>query len=173
MMLDEADAKLNIIVDLIPKGCSNRPGTKIQPSFITIHNTANRAPGADALAHARYLKGPDARRREVSWHYTVDDTRCVKHLPLSEMGWHAGRRGNERSIGIEVCESEGIDQEAAFDRACLLAAVLARRFGIRPGNIVTHKRWTGKNCPKVILHSPGGMHGFVERATAFLAVISA
>src|SRR5438045_4205819 len=90
MTIDEALQRLNISMDLIPRTNSNRPGTAITVAYITIHNTDNANRGADALAHARYVKGADARQRRVSWHFTVDDQRCVRHLPLSEMGWHAG-----------------------------------------------------------------------------------
>lgn len=39
MTQDEAYERLNIEIDLIPTGSSNRPGTRIQPTYITIHNT--------------------------------------------------------------------------------------------------------------------------------------
>jgi hypothetical protein len=173
MTQDEAFEQLNIIVDLIPAGSSNRPsslpgGDKIQPSFITIHNTANASKGADALMHAKYVKGPDARARKVSWHFTVDDKRCVKHLPTNEKGWHAGA-GNSKSIGIEVCENKGIDEDAAVERASLLAAVLMFALNIPPDRIVSHQHWTGKDCPHIILRRPGGFNALREQAADFLS----
>lgn len=173
MTQDEAFERLNIIVDLIPAGSSNRPGSlpggqKIYPSYITIHNTANASKGADALMHARYVKGPDARARKVSWHFTVDDKRCVKHLPTNEKGWHAGQ-GNSKSIGIEVCENKGIDEEAAVERASLLAAVLMFALSIPSERIVSHKNWTGKDCPHIILRRPGGFDAFRKQASDFLS----
>ena len=36
--------------------------------------------------HARYLKGADARQRQVAWHFSVDDRQCVQSLPLHERG---------------------------------------------------------------------------------------
>jgi|GEM_PF-1912079 len=168
MTQDEAIQKLNITVDLIPQGSSNRPGTKISPTHITIHNTSNNAKGADALMHARYVKGPDARSRKVSWHFTVDDTRVVKHLPTNEKGWHAGG-GNSSSIGIEVCENKGIDQEAAIDRAALLTALMMLAYRIPRENIRSHQSWTNKDCPRVILRRPGGFEAFRDRAAGYLA----
>lgn len=47
---------VNIIQDFIPVGANNRPGYAMTPLYITVHNTANTAVGADAAAHARYLK---------------------------------------------------------------------------------------------------------------------
>ena len=56
MTLEEAFRKLNIVQDFIPPTHSNRPGTRLRPTHITIHNTDNTNPGADARAHARYVK---------------------------------------------------------------------------------------------------------------------
>ncbi len=143
---------LNLEIDYISESNSNRPGTKITPKFITIHNTDNDNRGADARAHARYIKGSDARERQVSWHYTVDDQRSIKHLPVNEKGWHAGSsKGNNQSIGIEICMNEDIDQEAANRRAATLAAILMYDLDIPLDNVVTHKHWTGKNCPRLLL----------------------
>jgi N-acetylmuramoyl-L-alanine amidase CwlA len=61
MQIDEAYAELNIVQDLIPIGNSNRPGTKLVPTGITIHNTDNPNKGANAAAHAKYQKGAVGR----------------------------------------------------------------------------------------------------------------
>lgn len=167
MTYDEAIRKLNIKVDLIPAGKSNRPGTRITPTHITIHNTANSDPGADAAMHARYVKGPDARRRKVSWHFTVDDRQVFKHLPSNEKALHAGS-GNGRSVAIEVCENRGIDMAACIDRAALLTAVMMEAYNIPRERVVPHKAWTGKNCPRVLLREPGGFDAFRDRAARWL-----
>ncbi len=166
MRLEEAFERLNISLDLIPVGSSNRPGTRLQPTHITIHNTANAAQGADALMHARYVKSADARARQVSWHFTMDDKRCVKHLPTNEVGWHAGR-GNSKSIAIEICEHQGIDQNQANERASLLAAVLMFQLNIPLEHIVTHQSWTGKHCPHVLLGQQGGFEAFRRKVADF------
>jgi hypothetical protein len=171
MTQEEAIQKLNITVDLIPSGNSNRPGTRISPTHITVHNTANAAAGADAAMHARYVKGPDARARKVSWHFTVDDRRVFKHLPTNEKGWHAGG-GNSRSIGIEVCENKGIDKAAVADRAALLTALMMLAYGIPREKIVPHKFWTGKDCPRVLLRQAGGFDAFRDRAAHYLEELS-
>jgi hypothetical protein len=167
MSLEEVYERLNISVDLIPHGSSNRPGTPLHATYITIHNTANTDPGADAAMHATYVKGADARRRKVSWHFTVDDTRCVKHLPTNEVAWHAGA-GNTQSIGIEVCQHQGIDKAEAITRASLLTAVLMSFYGIDSEHIVPHHFWSGKDCPEVILREPGGFDAFRRQAQDFL-----
>ena len=163
MTLAEARAKLNLEEMILPAGSSNRPGTRITPTHITIHNTANSDRGADARMHGNYMRGADARRRKVSWHYSVDDKRCIKHLPHGEMGFHAGR-GNGVSLGIEVCQNSDGDRDKATERAALLVAVLMHDLGIRDvGKVVTHNSWTGKDCPAVILHRfQGGFTRFRE-----------
>jgi len=166
--LQEAFDRLNVSLDLIPPGSSNRPRHLLQPTHITIHNTANASPDADALMHARYLKGAEARARQVSWHFTVDDKRCVKHLPTIEVGWHAGQ-GNTVSIGIEICEHQGIDQARANERAALLTAVLLFQLNLPPEHVVPHRFWTGKHCPHTMLDEAGGFERFHAQVRQFLA----
>lgn len=143
---------LQIIQDFIPKGNGNRPGYAMKPEYITIHNTANTSKGANALMHARYVKNPSTA---TSWHFTVDDTRAVQHLPLNENGWHAGDgahgTGNRKSIGIEVCENSDGNFEKAFDNAAQLVAKLMKDTGIPITKVVPHKHWSGKQCPRRIL----------------------
>lgn len=150
---------MNILVDMIPTGASNRPGLKIKPTHITIHNTANGGKGADALMHAKYLKGKDAQERQVSWHYTVDEKRIVKHLPTLEKGWHCGK-GNHFSVGIEICEYAGIDQKKANENAAELVAHLMDVLDIPIQNVVPHQYWTGKYCPHLLLDQKGGFEEF-------------
>ena len=163
MQLDQAWRQLNLVQDFIPAGSANRPGKRLAPTAITIHNTDNAAPGANAAAHARYVKGADARARQVSWHFTVDDTAVFQSLPTNEVGWHAGG-GNASSIGIEICMHQGMNEQAAYERAALLTAVMARQHGISVVNgIVQHHHWTGKNCPRVLRSRSNGWTGFLQR----------
>lgn len=135
---------------LLPKGRKyGRPGYAMKPTSVTIHNTAN--PGADAEAHARFLEAG----RAISWHYTVDADTIVQHLPDNEQGWHTGtHEGNTSSIGIEVCEYAKTAtgkklQTQAEDNAAWLAARLMHEHGLP--SLRTHKSWSGKQCPRVIL----------------------
>lgn len=172
MTLEEAFARLKVQIDQLPAGVSNRPGTRIRATHITIHNTGNADAGADALMHAQYLKGPDARARQVSWHFTVDDTRCIKHLPTNEKAWHAGP-GNNTSVAIEICEHAGIDKTAAIERASLLTAVLMQALAIPSERVVPHQFWTGKDCPHVVLREAGGFDAFRGRAADHLDELTA
>ena len=47
---------MDYIEDLIPKGSVNRPCEPCSMQYITVHETANKARGADAKSHAKYLK---------------------------------------------------------------------------------------------------------------------
>lgn len=158
--------RLGLRQGLIPADATNRPGTPLRPAAITVHNTANRSPGAHAEMHRRYLLGTDAREREVSWHFTVDDTEAIQHLPRDEVGWHAGRLANAASIGVEICEHQGIDQDAADDRAALLVALLMTEESIPLAGVRSHRSWTGKDCPRVLLQTPGGWERFLARVAA-------
>ncbi|MCY8515897.1 N-acetylmuramoyl-L-alanine amidase [Bacillus atrophaeus] len=140
-----------IIQDIIPKGNNNRPGYSMNPTYITVHNTANTAAGANAKMHARYVKNPDT---PTSWHFTVDDKEIYQHLPLNENGWHAGDgngSGNRQSIGIEICENADGDFEKAVANAQWLIKKLMKEQGISLANVVPHKHWSGKQCPRKLL----------------------
>ncbi|MCM3761150.1 N-acetylmuramoyl-L-alanine amidase [Alkalihalobacillus oceani] len=142
---------MQIRQDFIPASNRNRPGTRIIPTHLTIHETANRSRGADALTHARYVKGEDAQNRQVSWHYTVDDQYIIQHLPNHELGWHAGSEGNRQSLGIELCVNSDGDFEQTKRHAQWLIARLMRELSIPIDRVVTHQHWTGKNCPAILL----------------------
>ncbi|MGY2811971.1 peptidoglycan recognition protein family protein [Bradyrhizobium sp. USDA 4506] len=166
MNLDTAQLKLNIVQDYVPVGNSNRPGTQMAATSITIHNTDNDSPGANAAAHARYMKGPDAQMRKVSWHFTVDDRFVYQSLPTNEVAWHtATREGNATSIGIEICMNADLGNvDACYDRAALLTAWLAYRLGIHvPSGVYQHHDWSGKDCPRVLRHKENGWSDFLAR----------
>jgi len=169
MQLDKAFEELNIVQDFIPVGNSNRPGRKLTPSSITIHNTDNDSKGANAAAHAKYQKGADARRRKVSWHFTVDDKNVFQSLPTNEVGFHAGTgEGNRTSLAIEICMNSDLNVPAAYKRAALLTAVLAFQNKIKvPSQIVQHHHWSGKNCPRVLREKPNGWKDFLAQVKQF------
>lgn len=172
-------AELNLTIDHIPEGRPNRPGSPLRAKYITVHNTANPAKGADAEAHARFVKQSGyyllaGRKSYVSWHYTVDDDSVVRHLPLNEVGFHAGsREGNASSIGIEICMNAGIDQPRAFDRAAKLIACLCFDMGLDPASAVKpHLHWSGKACPALLLDKGkigATWQAFIDRIVALEA----
>lgn len=169
----ELGALLNLSEELIAAGRPNRPGTRIKPSFVTLHNTSNANAGADASAHSRFVRNTGfymlkGKQNWVSWHYTVDDGRVIKHLPPNEKAFHAGP-ANSVSVGIEVCMNQGIDRQAADLRAARLAAVLLFDFGLTASALRTHKSWTGKACPTLLL---GHWSSFVSQVEQIRASIT-
>lgn len=166
------DAGITIRQDLIPAGRKNRPGGTDSDKYITIHETGNFAKGADAAAHAAYLKSDAAVKAQMSWHYTVDDHAVVQHIPDGEKAWHAGDGangpGNSQSIGIEICVDAGGDFAQAKRNAAALVRLLMKEHGIGLGNVVQHHHWNGKDCPHTIRHTAGGWDAFlrlVEKST--------
>ncbi len=154
---------MRIIRDYIPNGRRNRPGHTLNAKYITIHDTGNSAKGADARNHARYLKTADVI---ASWHFTVDDGEIVQHLPLNEIGWHAGDGasgpGNRQSIGIEICMNADGDRTKAEKNAAALVARLLKELDLPISAVKQHYDWTRKNCPQVIRARPGGWDGFIS-----------
>ncbi|WP_282062887.1 peptidoglycan recognition protein family protein [Bacillus pumilus] len=143
---------VKIIKDFIPKGNRNRPGNYMKPLYIKVHNTANTKKGADAANHASFVKRSSTA---VSWHFTVDDKVIYQHLPLKENEWHAGDgrgTGNMKSIGIEICENADGNFEKAVENAQWLIRKLMTEQGIPLANVLPHKRWSGKNCPRKLLN---------------------
>ena len=169
LRLDRAYAELNIVQDFIPVEHANRPGKRLLPTAITIHNTDNVGLSANAAAHAQYLKSDDARKRKISWHFTVDDRNVYQSLPINEIGRHTGsKKGDAASIGIGICMNVDLDVPAAYRRAALLAAVLSFQNGIKlPKRIFQHYDWSGKNCPRVLRDAPNGWQDFVSQILRF------
>ncbi len=133
------------IQDFIPKGRINRPGTANSCRYITIHDTGNKSPGADAAAHAKYIK---SLNEKTSWHYTVDDEYIYQHLPDGEKSYHTSdKEANESSIAVELCVNQDGDIAKTVDNAVLLVRGLMKNHGVPAENIKRHKDWTGKNCP--------------------------
>jgi N-acetylmuramoyl-L-alanine amidase len=153
----------------VPANHEIRSHLPMTPRYTTIHETANRAPGADAEMHARYMLTQDAISREVLWHFTVDSNRVIQHLPTNEVGWHAGDGyngvGNRQSIAIELCVNADGDFEATQRLAAKLVADLIEStpsLAPFPDCVVQHNRWSGKNCPTIIRSTPDGWSRFLS-----------
>ncbi len=147
----------DIIQDFIPIGRKNRPGLFMMPQWVTIHDTGNRNPGAGAIAHGNYLKTDAAANAPVSWHFTVDDSVVVQHLPLDEVGWHAGDgyggKGNRESIGIEIAMNQDGDRAQAEENAAKLCSYLLDTVDSLlpfPESLTQHFDWSKKNCPQYL-----------------------
>jgi N-acetylmuramoyl-L-alanine amidase CwlA len=126
---------------------------KMVPEYITIHETANTAKGANDLAHANLQKNGNSR--QASWHLQVDEDSCYQSLPFDEAGIHTGDGaygdGNRKSIGMEICVNSDGDYEKSIRNAANIVAQLMKQFNIPLNKIVPHKHWSGKNCPTKLL----------------------
>jgi hypothetical protein len=147
---------LNLTEELVTIGRNNRPGTRITPTLITIHNTSNARSGADAAAHSRFIRTKGyyehgGRKNWVSWHFTVDDLQVIKQIPIIEMAWHTNRAANSSSLAVEICMHREIDQPAADDRAARLVAAVLYDLDLKTDAIRAHHDWTGKDCPVLLL----------------------
>lgn len=159
-----------IIVDLVPK--SKRPGYAMKPEYLTIHQTGNTNPGADAKMHNRYVHN---NAPNPSWHFTVDDKVIYQHLPLTENGWHAGDGtngpGNRKSIAIEICVNRDGNLAKAEANAAWLAAKLIKEVNTLkpfPACMKQHYDWSGKNCPAQIRGRKNGWQDFLAAVEAHL-----
>ena len=135
---------VKFVVDIIPQGRKRRPGIKMSPQFITIHNTGCDKVPADNFRRVQLDKTQDV---EVSWHFTVDEHTIIQHLPITEVAWHAGNRnGNYTSYGIETCERDGAEEVVIK-----FVAELLKCHGWATSRVRSHKSWSGKQCPWKIL----------------------
>lgn len=162
---------MQIIQDFIPAGRRNRPGTKMTPLYITIHDTQNLKEGADAEAHARFLKG-GAADVPASWHFTVDHDSIIQHLPLDEAAFHAGDGrngpGNTTSLAVEITENPDGNRAKAEANAAELVASLLKQFNLGIDRVIQHNRWSGKDCPRVLRSRSGGWEGFIKAVQSYL-----
>ncbi len=162
--------EVGLQVDLIPPGRYGRGRYRpMRPTYITIHSTQNYT--GNAYNHALALKRGALRatRRPggnrigfLTWHFTTQDNVAIQHLPCREQGEHADfdGPGNNKSIGIEMCEHRGNDLALTIDKTARLTAYLMRAYGIPLNHVVPHYHWPRispaikdphKNCPHFLL----------------------
>lgn len=143
-IISELGTYATFTLDLIPNGRLRRPGTIMKPKYITVHNTGVPNVKADNFRRSQLDVTQD---KKVSWHFTVDENEIIQHLPLDEVGWHAGdRTGNYNSFGIEICERPGAEEVAIK-----FIAELLKTLNWDTTHVKTHRYWSGKDCPRLIL----------------------
>ena len=137
----------------------------MEPSYITIHNTANNASAAQEVA---YLEKNTA---STSCHIFVDETEAIQCLPLDRNAWHAGDgsngTGNRCSIGVEICRSTDFETDRhhlAMLNAAEIVRQLMREYKIPLDHVVQHNHWSGKDCPHRI-RSEGTWQTFLSLCT--------
>lgn len=163
-------SEANVKKSYIPNGRHARKyKRRLNPQYITIHSTQNFASGADAWRHAKALNNGKLRAYKrrggnrigyLTWHFTVDQSVVVQHLPTNEQGEHADfdGPGNNTSLAIEMCEHRGNSRSATLERTAKLTAWLMYQHNIPLRNVVPHYHWRReglskphKNCPHYLL----------------------
>ena len=162
-----------VIVDILPyiTGNARTNILKTSTEYIVIHDTGSPGKGANAAAHNRYIKtienNPDESPK--SWHYSIGNDGIYQHLPLDEVGYHAGDGrlvygdiwssggyddriggGNRNGIGIESCIDEGSDYTYTMRIMAKLVAELLIKYNLGFDRIKQHWHFSGKNCPQVM-----------------------
>ena len=123
-----------------------RTGKKLDFKWITVHNTGN--PKSTAANERAWLTNPE-NTTSTGWHIVVDGKEAIEAIPIGEIAYHAGTsEGNSTSIGIEICDSAGL---AAEKNAIELIASLLIEKNWGTDKVHTHKSWSGKQCPHIIL----------------------
>jgi len=149
----------------VPDGLRNHPSRNLLAvQYITIHETGNFNTTATAEAHARF-QFTGGGGRQASWHYSVDEKEVWQSFRDEQMCWHTGtQRGNERSIGIEICVNNRAKFLAACKRAAMLTAELLRQHDLGISQVIQHHGWSGKNCPAMIRSGTWGIEwpGFLD-----------
>lgn len=114
--------------------------------YVTVHETANTDPGADAQAHADLQSNGGAR--QASWHVQVDDTEAIRSYPDTAQCWHGGtREANEDALAVEICVNSDGDYDEAFKNAAKVVRDWRIKHKLSRADVKQHFDWTGKNCP--------------------------
>lgn len=163
-----------IVRRILPRNASNTPRQTMDWAWITVHNTGNPSPGADALMHAAWLESlARSGASEPSWQYTVDDTRVVQHLEDDQAGWHASDGngpGNLASLGFELVEI-GNQERVLWNAGWVIAQKLKTR-GLGVDRMRQHHDWARdkKNCPRLLRANNGaGWNRLIAIVESFLA----
>lgn len=168
--MGQMSRSINLQSDIVPKGTHARKFYRaMKPRYITVHSTQNYTAGArkHSLALKRgALRSPRTKTGNrigyLIWHFTVDDSVTIQHLPCSEQGEHADFHGpgNRLSIGIEMCEHRGNNRAETIEHTAMLCAILMKRYGIPLSGVVPHYHWprrgknpANKNCPHFLLEN--------------------
>ena len=132
-----------------------KQGKKMKPVGIVVHST-----GANNKTLKRYV-GPDDGKLGKNlygnhWNQgghskcvhafigVLNDgtLACYQTLPWDMKGWHAGGAANNTHIGFEICEDAQTDKkyfEESYEMAAQLCAFLAKKYGIKVKDIISHK----------------------------------
>lgn len=162
---------MNIVKNYIPTGPIQtkakpffkvrRPGTKIKPSIIVIHSTAN--PTSTAANERNWLVNP-SNDRSASWNVVVDQLEAIVAIPYGEVSYSVlGTYPNHNCISVEICESG--DRTKTLANAADLVCTLMQQWNIPIDNVKKHRDFQQKTCPQILPDGPP-WDGFIESIKA-------
>ena len=129
----------------------NRTKRTSEIRYIVIHDTQNKAKGANADAHFNYFNGGN---RSSSADFFVDDKKILQVNDYTkyctwQVGDGKGKYGitNQNSVGIEICINADGDYDKAFKNAVELTKHLMKELNIPAERVVRHYDASRKNCP--------------------------
>ena len=141
------------IIEIVEPLKKVRPGIFLEEiKYITYHDTGNNNPGANASIHGVYMASDNnALFLARSWHYTVDSTQVIHHVPDNEVTWHGGVYDSyAKSISIETCVDYGSDLYAVWQRTGKLIAMLLVKYDLEIAAVKQHHDFSGKDCPRTL-----------------------
>lgn len=137
---------LNVSVNIVQALCTNnecyKQGKKLVPTMLMVHSTATPGVGAKRFAQVFNVYRPNGTSKCVHGFIDWDNT-MYQTLPWNMQAWHCGGSGNQRAIGIELCEpanySDKTKSMKVINNAIAIYAKLCKQFNISPSNIISHK----------------------------------
>ena len=133
------------IIDHIPLSRTHRPGIKITPISLTIHNTGN--PKSTDTNEHDWLTNPH-NDRYASAHVFIDENSVTECIPLDEMAYHSGsQKGNLTSLSLEICEVGNYHQTLENAKEWIIDLLKSR--GWTTLQLKRHFDWSGKICPRL------------------------
>lgn len=124
------------------------------PKYIVIHDTGNRAKGANAQAHRNYFATNE--NANSSAHYFIDDSHIVQTVDDHNGSWHCGDGRspvihNRNTIGIEMCVNSDGNFKETVRHTEQLTKYLMSKYNIPAERVVRHNDVSGKICPAMMI----------------------
>jgi N-acetylmuramoyl-L-alanine amidase len=137
--------KVIIEQNFLPRNHPARPCLPLKdPSSITIHWIGPFPNQTPEIVRNWWLKGSDGKGIEASAHFIVKDKRIMQCIPLAEVAWHCGSKGNYTSFGIEVIPADTTGRFSSVTIETLIYCV-----SLLPKlELLRHFDWTQKDCPR-------------------------
>lgn len=162
------DIKRLIVADSVSNRVSFGRGNP--RNYLTIHQTGNTSPRANAKAHHNLQARGGVG---YGWHWQVDDEMAIQTHDHDFKIWHAGDgrgKGNTQSISIEICVNSDGNYRKSVENGAKLAAMILKEENIDISNMVQHNYWSGKDCPHEIRYGKDGITwaDFVNKVKNYL-----